>query len=145
MIVLLNLSGYSTAGTDCVDTNEEFLRPDVSQEQSAGSVETASSSSDFDFLIIGDTGILYLEGQERIPVGISKDAFDRLMKLSVAGDREGQKEMLYLSPEIILVDSGTKIRVIDTSISTCEIRILDGEYSGRSGFTNCNFLRKSSE
>jgi hypothetical protein len=88
----------------------------------------------------GDIVILGVpEGKDIIPVASSKEALERLTKLSIAHDHEGISELM-LAGFVWTVPSGTKCRIIDLGFLTYEVRILDGERSGSTCFVDRGFI-----
>lgn len=55
-----------------------------------------------------------------------------MTQLRLANDNEGVAGMI-LSGRVMMVETGTRCRVIDNGILTTEIRILGGLCTGRSG------------
>ncbi len=90
----------------------------------------------------GQTGRLATgEPDGVVIVAVSKTALARLKTLADADDREGTYAML-LAGTIYTVPCGTSCRVIQTTWGgTCEVRILDGEHYGRSGWVQTKFFR----
>jgi len=85
----------------------------------------------------------YLDsGNPTVILGTTKDNYDEALKLSIAKDSEGITKML-LNNQVIMVKSGTKIRVIDTSMFEREVRILDGKEYGQSGWTANEFVKEN--
>lgn len=99
-------------------------------------VVVAFASSQQTSIRIGDTVIL-----PYMFLGTTKSNNDRLTKLSVAGDEYGIKQMIYAG-EAFIVAEGTKGKVIDSSILSIEVRILDGKYQGWSGWISRELVKK---
>ncbi len=91
--------------------------------------------------LTGEKGYVSLGKPGFVPVAGSGEYFDRSIKLSNAGDTMGIQQML-LAEQLILVESGTQILVIDLNFIGTEVRILSGKYQGRSGFVSNDFLFK---
>ena len=75
----------------------------------------------------------------------SEAAYDRLMKLAAAGDKEGVNG-LVLGGLIYTVPKYTKCRLIDVHgllFQSYEVRVLDGKHRGKLGFTSGEFLSKA--
>jgi hypothetical protein len=85
---------------------------------------------------LGDTVIL-----PYIFLGTTKANYDRLVKLSVARDEAGIKQMIY-NGEAFIVAEGTRGKVIDSSILSIQVRILDGKYQGYSGWISRDLVQK---
>lgn len=83
---------------------------------------------------VGEAGILRLpSSSDDIIVSVSEVALERFIKASIANDRLGVAQMV-LNGEGFLVQSGTKILVIDSTTFQRKVRILEGEHFGRSGW-----------
>ena len=102
------------------------------------SVKSPYVQSESEELKIGDTGYLK-SNDDTVMLGVTKDNYNQLMKLSVAKDTEGVLQMV-LNGQAILADSGTKIRVIDEDMFIKQVRFLDGKYYGQSGWTPNEFV-----
>lgn len=59
--------------------------------------------------------------------------FDRVTQLSVANDVEGIQQMIARG-QVMVVPPGTRVRVLATSFTAREVRILQGDDSGSSGW-----------
>lgn len=86
----------------------------------------------------GDVGVLEA-GESDVFAGASQPALDRLTQLAIAGDREGIAQMT-LAGQVLLIKRGTHARLIDPGILSHEVRVLEGEYAGRSAFIPCEYL-----
>lgn len=112
------------------------LGSDSKSSQSAASTPPPSTS-----VAIGENGYLRSSASP-IMVPISESAFDRTMKLSVAGDTAGLARMV-MAGEILTVDNGTQIKVIDKNFTSTEVRIMSGENAGGSGWVPMEFVSKN--
>lgn len=72
-------------------------------------------------------------------VAVSKEAFDRMTTLAMAKDNLGLLEMLAAG-SIWIEQSGTECLVIDSGISTSEVRILKGPHAGQAGLVSNDWL-----
>jgi len=72
-------------------------------------------------------------------LSVSEEVDDRLTKLSNAKDEVGIKKMV-LSGLAFVVPSGTKARIISKGFMTSEVRIMEGERFGKSGFLPSEYL-----
>ena len=61
-----------------------------------------------------------------------KPTYDRLMQLAMAKDHMGIK-LLVLQGKVMVIEEGTRARVIDRGLFTNEVRIMSGPYAGHSG------------
>lgn len=78
---------------------------------------------------------------EIVPVAISKEAFDRFTKLSVAKDTIGIRNMV-LAGLVFSVDNGTRVVVIDHGFLKSEVRIMSGKYFGLAVWVASDFVKK---
>lgn len=77
---------------------------------------------------VGDIG--YLNNGAKVVLGaVSEEAFDALIKAANAGDTEGYY-LMVLQGRVLVIDAGTKVRVLDSSWGAKQVRILEGEYYG---------------
>ncbi len=90
---------------------------------------------------IGENGYLR-NSANPIMVPISKSIFDETMKLSVAGDTAGLARMV-VAGEILMVDNGTQVKVIDKNFASTEVRIMSGKNYGESGWVPMEFVSKN--
>ncbi len=91
-------------------------------------------------LSVGEEGRLDIGGS-KILVATTKANFDESIKLSVAKDNMGLAN-LALSGGAFLVDSGTKVHVIDMMTGARQVRIMDGQFIGQSGWVPMEFVKK---
>ena len=63
----------------------------------------------------------------------TKADFDELTKLALANDTVGGQQMIN-SGRVLVVSSGTKAKIIETSFTAYRIRIMSGKYAGRDGW-----------
>jgi hypothetical protein len=75
------------------------------------------------------------QGGEATIVGVDEAAYERVVQLSVAGDKGGLADLVR-SRKAFLVSNGTLVRVIGRgSLDVCEVRIMGaGQYAGHRGF-----------
>ena len=89
---------------------------------------------------IGENGVLHIPGQDKVLLATDSEAHDRLIALSVAGDKTGIAKMV-LAGRAFMVPSGTGVLVIERGgFDVREVRILDGEMENESGFVNAEFI-----
>jgi hypothetical protein len=86
----------------------------------------------------GERGVLRSDGEPML-AGVTQEAFDRLVKLSVARDEVGVR-LLVASDMAFFVSDGTPVHVIDAGFLSCEVRILSGSYAGRACFVPREFV-----
>jgi hypothetical protein len=83
-------------------------------------------------LSVGDIGFVR-NGKQLVQAGATSAAYDRLVQLQTANDNEGIARMA-LAGQVMLIEDGTKCRIIGIGFFSYEIRLLNGDYSGKSGF-----------
>ncbi len=108
---------------------------------SSGSTISTPPAPQIESVSVGETG--YLESSaDNVLVGTTKQNYEEIVKLSVAKDNEGLTQMV-LNGQAYFVDSGTQVRVIDTSMFARQVRILEGKQSGKSGWVPAEFVKKA--
>jgi hypothetical protein len=98
---------------------------------------TASQSSPSD---IGSESILQAGNLEEIYLTIDKESFDEWSKVAAAKDHIGMLELLSAG-KMFIVPAGTKVLVIDSSWAIREVRILEGDAFGRTGWLPYEWLK----
>jgi hypothetical protein len=99
-----------------------------------------SSTSSENYLSIGDKGILY-NGKDEIPVAVTKEVFDQVIHMSTSKDTLGYTELI-IAGLVFHVNSGTQVLIIDSEVVAKQVRILDGEYMGASGWVPVEWVKK---
>jgi len=89
-------------------------------------------------LSIGQDGYIKVS-TAKIVVGIDKATEDEIVSSSIAGDTTGVA-LLVLDGKAFFVENGTKVKVIDKTMASVRIRILDGEEAGNSGWVPFEFV-----
>lgn len=89
---------------------------------------------------IGDKGLL-MSNNEEMAIAITKEYFNELIKYSVAKDTMGIAEMA-LEGKIFFVKNNTKALVIDRDFAARQVRILEGEMFGKTGWVPYEFIQK---
>ena len=97
-------------------------------------------STERHLLVAGQVGVLRQGRAQSVLVAVSMNDLERMTQLQLANDNEGVAGMI-LTGRVMMVDAGTKCRVIDNGILTDEIRILDGPCRLRSGFVPVEFVK----
>lgn len=87
--------------------------------------------------LIGD--VAYLQSTAPILVAPTEANFDRATQLAVAKDITGISQMV-LAGDIFTVPSGTQVRVISKDFPKTEVRIMDGDSVGLSGWVPYEFV-----
>jgi len=124
IIVIIIITSSSTPNTEPQKINNQ-TNTEV-QNNSAG---------------VGENGILVSQNEE-IAIPITKEYYDEMVKLSVANDTMGIAEMA-LDDKIFFVKTGTKVLVIDRETFSRQVRILEGENIGRSGWVPFEFIQRA--
>lgn len=75
-------------------------------------------------------------------VASTKDGLDEFHKAVVAKDEYGINEMI-LGGSMLPVPSGTRVRVIDITMLTSQVRVLEGKYMGEAGWVDSSFVKGS--
>jgi len=88
---------------------------------------TTSSSS----VSVGEEGLLL----KATAVAVSEQAYDELTDVAVAEDIIGFSQM-SLEGKLFLIEKNTRVLVIDRTFFRSKVRILEGEYFGRSGWVS---------
>lgn len=89
---------------------------------------------------VGEKGFL-LSGGKLVPLAIDEASFDAWISASAAKDDHGQK-ILLASSRIIGVQNRSPVLVIDQGTFKRRVRILDGEYKGKSGWVAMEYVKK---
>ncbi len=88
---------------------------------------------------IGEKGFLE-SGAPIVPVAVTKEAFEQWSKARAAKDEYGQMSLLA-SGLIFTPESKTQVLIIDIDTFIRKVRILQGEYKGRSGWVAYEWIR----
>ncbi len=124
--LLLVLIGFAVVVSLIDDADEQKTRPTTAPSPS-------SSRS------VGSDVVLRVSSGD-VVVCTSEDAYDEFLKLAIAEDYLGMAQM-EASGRLFRVPSGTKAHVIDTGFEKREVRIMDGEHFGRSGWVTSSLVR----
>jgi len=79
--------------------------------------------------MVGDKAILHSDDGAPLLVGVDKEALEAAIDASVSGDDYAGTQLL-LTGQLFLVDSGTRVLVIDLTLYYTKVRILEGPYAG---------------
>ncbi len=110
---------------------------------SCGETPTTQPSTP-SILGIGEEGIINNNSNKSDVSGVAvlavdKKALDDLIQAQIADDKLGYSQMLG-DGKLFIVDNGTKVKVIDIGFGKTEIRILEGEHLGKSGWIAYEFV-----
>ena len=111
-----------------------------SSSSSSSNSSGSSSNSSSGYLSIGDEGVLY-NGSDQVPVAVTKDVLDQVIHMSTANDTLGYAQLVGAGL-VIRVDSGTKVLILDSTVTYKQVRILEGEYVGESGWIPVDWVKK---
>lgn len=83
----------------------------------------------------GEVGVV----AQRSMVGVTSDDFDRITELSLARDATGLSQM-QAQGRLLILEKGTRVKVIDPGFFSHEIRVLSGPSAGHSGMISVEFV-----
>jgi hypothetical protein len=107
----------------------------------SGNSPSTQSTQDSRHVGIGENARLSTGSPGQIPVAMDTEALDALNKAAAAKDEIGYRE-LFANGRMFAVDENTKVLVIDSGIFKTQIRILEGPYSGKSGWVPFEWVKK---
>jgi hypothetical protein len=90
---------------------------------------------------VGENAHLTISGDNPVLVAINKEYYDEMFRLITVRDTLGIAQM-SLDGKVLLVDKGTSIKVIGTSMASSEVRINEGKYIGKSGWVPNEMVAK---
>jgi len=123
-----------------------------SKPEEQGQIETSqttvsSNSKEEQKLEIGDVGIINYRddkndcgGDDLVILGVSREAQEKVDKALYAKDTIGIAQLLA-NGEAFAVDICTKAKIIDSAVGLREVRILEGENMGKSGWIPYEWVR----
>lgn len=89
-------------------------------------------------LSTGDQCVLSAAGTD-VFLSVDKKTHDRLTEFCVAKDETGVAQLVALG-KVLVVKAGSRAKIVDRGFLTSEVRVLEGEHAGESGFVNSEFL-----
>jgi hypothetical protein len=107
---------------------------DYSQTKKAQAAKTTSVAR------IGAEAILDNDA-ENVLVAVDKKSFYEMKQKFLSGDNRLEVMMMALKGHLIMVPCGVRIRILDKDSYATKIYILEGEYSGRTGWILCEFAK----
>ena len=116
----------------------------ASESQKLGNVPvqaTPSASSASERVGVGEEGDVKSSANKTV-IATSEASFDALIKASVANDTMGIAQ-LVLDGRAFAVENGTKVLVIDRTTGARQVRILEGELIGETGWLPMEFVVKT--
>lgn len=99
-------------------------------------VSTSSSSK---YMKAGEEGRLIVQGSDIVTVFDTKSALAESTKFANAGDEEGYSRVVYTQG--FIVDSGTRVLVIENSVTSTRVKILEGTNQGKYGWVPYEWVR----
>ncbi|MFA6324883.1 MAG: hypothetical protein WCX46_01505 [Candidatus Paceibacterota bacterium] len=110
----------------------------ISTFSGKGDNSNKTQSVDKTTIRVGDDGIINYHQNKNdcsdiAVLGVSKEAMDKLVSAAVAGDNIGTTQ-LVIAGQAFSVPNCTKVKVIDSSMYARQVRILEGEHFGNSGW-----------
>jgi hypothetical protein len=85
-----------------------------------------------------------VDGQEHTLVATTEKNHDRLIELAVAKDNLGVGQMI-VGGQVYRVANGTTVVRISKGSYHSEVRIMEGEHKGRSGWVTNEFVRREAK
>lgn len=89
---------------------------------------------------VGNQTVLQVPGGASALIAVDQQSFDALNKVVATNDKYGLTNLMAEN-KVFLVSSGTKILVIDRSLFTTRVRILEGPRAGQSGWVPSEWVR----
>lgn len=87
---------------------------------------------------IGQDGYIKISTPEAI-ISINKETLEEVVNNSVIGDNTGTAKLI-MAGKAYFVDNGTKVKVIDKTMTAVKVRILDGNEATNSGWLPFEFV-----
>ena len=91
---------------------------------------------------VGEDGVLVFGEAEYVPVSRDESTYERIIKSIVAHDEIGFKEE-FDKGNAFLVKARTKAKVIDRTIGSRKIRILEGDHKDEAGWIAMEWVIKT--
>lgn len=92
-------------------------------------------------LKIGEDGYVSTGGTNPVLVAINKSYYEEMFNLITAKDNLGISQMV-LDGKVLMVDSGTAIKVIGSEFPSTQVRITEGKYIAQSGWIPNEMVRR---
>ena len=89
---------------------------------------------------VGSEGRLSNNGAPKVPISIDEAAAKEWVKAEVANDQMGRAGLL-MADRVFGVPNNTRVLVIDRTFSRSQVRILEGEFAGRSGWVAYEWVK----
>jgi hypothetical protein len=134
VVVLFAIMGYMTFQDRCDSGQKSRTSPTEDASPTPAVMETPGR------IEVGSE--LYLKGNSATaPVAVDKDSFYEFEKALSAKDYIGLNKLTQ--GQVMIVNNGTKVLVIDRDgYGALKVRILEGKYTGRAGWTDPNWTAK---
>jgi len=98
-----------------------------------------SSTKSNQYKRTGEEGFLSASSAN-VVVPVTQQDLDRAIELGVANDDLGIAQMVATGHAFI-VPQNTRVKVIQTTMTTTEVRILSGDFTGKSGWVPKEFVK----
>lgn len=91
---------------------------------------------------LGDECVLLIpNSNEPVAVSVDRAAYDALFKALAAKDDIGFAQLVQ-SGQVLMIPSGTRVKLIDAGVMSHTVRILEGDHFGESGWVPVEFVKK---
>jgi hypothetical protein len=118
-------------------TSPQSTQNGSTPEQSASATQPASASK----VGVGEEGYINVSSPKAI-LALTEDNFKELTKIYLADDTQGIYEFLVAGKGFAVAD-GTKVKVIDSSVGTRRVRVLEGDMAEKSGWIAMEWVSKT--
>lgn len=78
---------------------------------------------------------------KKVPIAKDEKTYEDFVHTISIKDEDGYYKMLF-SPNMFLVDKDIKAKVLNTGMARYEIRVLEGEFKGESGWIPVDFVQE---
>lgn len=121
-----------------------LIATNAGTEKIAGN-EKASPTTQSKNLSVGDEGVLNFNDNvsdcsSEVVVGTDEETESTITKVSLAKDEYGITELITTGKAFV-VPNCTKVKIIDTKVTTMKIRIIEGTQANKSGWVPYEFVK----
>ena len=103
----------------------------------SGGGGTSSTS----FPQVGEEGRVHIEDLDNPLLAADKAAFDQWVSVCAAGDQQGAAQM-HASGRMFAIKNNTRVKVIDIAFGALQVRVLEGDRTGSSGWISHEFVKR---
>lgn len=107
---------------DKIEVDGELVYIEKVRDDDYSSSDTGSYTGAYD-------ATLKYSGTDGVLICTSEDAMERFMT-AVNNNEEGTLEELFLNGQCAYTEQGTKCNIVDKKLTKCQVKLLDGSYSG---------------